>query len=156
MKKAVITTLVLFWIGIGAFIVNGFMNPGNSPSAPVGTTIHSPLSTLPPTTTVKLDLTELAKHSSSTDCWLLIDGYFYDVTSYLYAHPGGGTIVPSCGQEASQMFVSKGGRGAHSQNAWNELAAYRVGQLGSDAPTAAIDQVKKVAPPTYGGAYEDD
>ena len=36
-----------------------------------------------------LDLTELKKHTTETDCYLLYDGKVYDVTEFLDEHPGG-------------------------------------------------------------------
>lgn len=80
---------------------------------------------------INLSASELVKHNSISDCWLLINGKVYNVTNYLNSHPGGvGTITPYCGADSTGAFTTKGGRGAHSGFAWNILNNYYVGDLG--------------------------
>jgi cytochrome b involved in lipid metabolism len=42
-------------------------------------------------TTYTLD--ECKKHANDKDCWLVIHGKVYDVTSFLEEHPGGYDII---------------------------------------------------------------
>ena len=73
-------------------------------------------------------LAEVAKHSRETDCWIIVQGAVYDVTSYLYLHPGGaGTILAYCGRDATEAFLTKGGKGAHSSQAWDILSSFQIG-----------------------------
>ena len=52
---------------------------------------------------------ELAKHASAKDCWLLIDGTVYDVTTYLDNHPGGSAVmVEHDGQDCTSNFEDIG------------------------------------------------
>ncbi|WP_156685945.1 cytochrome b5-like heme/steroid binding domain-containing protein [Mycobacterium sp. Marseille-P9652] len=75
---------------------------------------------------------EIATHSSTTSCWLLISNRVYDVTTYLRRHPGGiATVTPWCGKEASQAFATEAGRGEHSPAAHDLLRAYWIGVLAS-------------------------
>lgn len=48
--------------------------------------------------------TEVAKHSSSEDAWLIIDGKVYDVTDF--DHPGGDVLLSYAGQDASEVFAA--------------------------------------------------
>lgn len=47
-----------------------------------------------------LSTSEIAKHNSSSDCWLVIDDQVWDCTEFAKQHPGGSacefsyTIVP--------------------------------------------------------------
>lgn len=46
--------------------------------------------------------TELMKHTTKHDCWLLINDNVYDVTSYLAEHPGGDDILlKNAGRDAT-------------------------------------------------------
>jgi len=53
---------------------------------------------------------EIEKHNSENDCWIVVDGKVYDVTSVLAWHPGGkATILSHAGnvhQETTEEFVS--------------------------------------------------
>lgn len=59
-----------------------------------------------PKYTGALTMTELAKHNSKTDCWELINGQVYDLSTYTSSnmHPGGEAILKGCGQDATAMF----------------------------------------------------
>lgn len=48
---------------------------------------------------------EIAAHTDKNSCWLAIDGGVYDVTSWLYKHPGGSKIIAHySGQDATEPF----------------------------------------------------
>lgn len=75
---------------------------------------------------------DVSQHNRRNDCWLIIGGKVYDVTSFLSQHPGGsGLITPFCGQDATLPFKTMGGRGAHSQRAVEILSSLYIGDLGS-------------------------
>ncbi len=76
---------------------------------------------------------EIAKHHVQEDCWLTIQGNVYDVSGYIFQHPGGaGEIIPFCGSDATNAFATKGKNPStpHSQIAVNLLAGYYIGTLG--------------------------
>lgn len=132
MKKYITTSLFIFVaIVVGVAIVSLiFPNSKSNQSA-----INNPVSGVNSGTTgtnLILSIAELAKHNSASNCWLLINGKIYDVTSFLYQHPGNaGTILPTCGTDATVAYDTKGrpnGR-PHSANANAMLADYFIGNL---------------------------
>lgn len=82
---------------------------------------------------VTLTLDEVAKHNQPQDCWIIINNQVYGVSEYLALHPGGaGEITPYCGQDATQAYNTKGGRGnTHSQTANQELGFFSLGTVNS-------------------------
>lgn len=77
-----------------------------------------------------ITLAQVATHTSTSNCWMIISGNVYNVTNYILIHPGGpGQIISFCGKDATVAFDTKGGRGPHSQTAQNMLTQYYVGVL---------------------------
>lgn len=91
-----------------------------------------------------LTATTVENHRVEDDCWLIISGNVYAVSSYLNSHPGGrDIIIPYCGQDATQAFSTQGGQGSHSSFASSELAAYVVGAIGSNITPEDIQQIEE-------------
>lgn len=48
---------------------------------------------------------QVGQHRSEDDCWLVIDGFVYDITAFLRSHPGGiAIILPYAGRDATRIF----------------------------------------------------
>lgn len=59
-------------------------------------------------TTKIYSLQEVAKHNTSKDMWLSIDGKVYDVTKYQHDHPGGAEIMlQHAGTESTESCVAR-------------------------------------------------
>lgn len=89
-------------------------------------------------TTKVLNMAEVSKHNSQSDCWLVISGKVYDITSYFGRHPGGnGTMLATCGTDATAAYNTKDPNATssnyfsngHSSRAESMLANYFVGNL---------------------------
>lgn len=143
MKKAVLVTLIFYFVAMGTMIGWGFISkqqkeadsenqinnsqpsksePGQSPSSSETTSS---------TAGNTYALSEVSKHSTPRDCWIAIDGNVYDVTKYLDMHPGGADLILIfCGQDATTAYNTKGGRrSGHSAGANKILAGYEIGTL---------------------------
>lgn len=111
-------------------------------SAPTGT---SPQETGVPsgqTQTVSLAPNDVAKHTTESDCWIIIDGSVFNVTKYLSLHPGGAfRILPYCGKDASTAFATKGGNGVHSAVAHQLLNMLKIGSLGGTTNASTVTAV---------------
>ncbi len=128
MKKLTAITLFIFWAIITAILTAGLAFYQNGKLGVQTQSVPLVMQGKP------LTMQELAKHNSETSCWLLIDGKIYDVTSYLYQHPGNAdTILPTCGTDATAAYNTKGDPNRprpHSDNARQLLANYYIGDLG--------------------------
>jgi len=51
-----------------------------------------------------LTLRDVAQHNTRDDCWMVIDGKAYDVTSWIDKHPGGDVMLSYAGMDATDVF----------------------------------------------------
>ena len=128
-------------------------------TTPTTSTTTQATITPPPSTTI-LDATEVAKHNTASDCWLIINNKVYSVASYLSSHPGGvGAITAYCGRDATTAFNTKGGTG-HSAYANSLLGQYYIGDLNQSVSTQQVQQnvqnTNTVTPPPTGRRENDD
>lgn len=74
---------------------------------------------------------EVAEHRSEKDCWMVIHGKAYDITSVLTSHPGGAECLMDCaGVDGTLAFDDVG----HSSYAWGTLKDCYKGEV-PDSPT---------------------
>lgn len=100
-----------------------------------------------------LNMVEIKKHNKSVDCWMLINGNVYDITSFFGSHPGGNaTMEATCGTDATDAYVTKdpnatstGGGSNHSSNARNMLKDYYLGILNQSIGQQTVDKIKTTA-----------
>lgn len=56
--------------------------------------------------------TEVATHDTAGDCWAIINGGVYDLTSWIPRHPGGERAIEGlCGKDGSAAFNGQHGGG---------------------------------------------
>ncbi|KAF8793022.1 uncharacterized protein LOC129968152 [Argiope bruennichi] len=71
-------------------------------------------------------LSEVAVHCNRNDCWIVVEDYVYDVTSFLDSHPGGfDVLMEHAGRDATVAFYGAG----HLPNTENLLKPFLVGSL---------------------------
>lgn len=132
-QKEVIIGLILVLI-VGGFI--GYYTLGNRENKPSGSTQtpnqQTGASAAPSNkpNTKSLTMTEVAKHNTPSDCWVVVSNKVYNVTNLEDSHPGGRqAIISSCGTDATEKFMTKGGRGSHSPKAQQVLQSFYIGNV---------------------------
>jgi cytochrome b involved in lipid metabolism len=107
-----------------------FLSSGVSSQNTSNSSSSKSVSTSSVSTNGKLTASEIAKHNTETDCYMIVNGKVYDVTTYLPVHPGGASrIIQYCGKDGTQAFDTKGGQGQHSNRANNDLSSLYKGDL---------------------------
>ena len=86
------------------------------------------------------DWDEILRHDKPGDFWVAMWGGIYDVSEWIYHHPGGAEVfIESYGHDASQAFKKVG----HSDEAWKLAQTFKVGRLKKGAKPPA-----RAGPPT--------
>lgn len=99
---------------------------------PLSAGVPAPGASSGTSTNTALTSDEVLKHNSGQDCWSVINGQVYDLTSYVSAHPGGATLISAiCGKDGSAAFS---GQHAGQSKPESTLAAFVLGPLVSGAP----------------------
>lgn len=70
---------------------------------------------------------EVATHSSKSDCWSIVNGRVYELTEWIAQHPGGEAVIEAmCGKDASTAFS---GQHAGDQTVSETIGLYEIGVL---------------------------
>src|SRR3989344_3395630 len=108
------------------------------------------------TGSVVLSAAEVARHNGAQSCWLLIEGKVYDATNYMNVHPGGrDRILPFCGADATEPFLTQGGKGSHSSLATEQLGTLYLGDLNSTVGNQTLNTVGQRIPTGSSDEEED-
>ncbi|KAL2519260.1 Cytochrome b5 [Abeliophyllum distichum] len=84
-----------------------------------------------PTLTKLYSMEEASQHNTQEDCWVVIDGKVYDVSSYLDEHPGGDDVLlGATGKDATDEFEDAG----HSKSARELMESFCIGELDPTSP----------------------
>lgn len=135
MPKLITTiSLFIFWAVVTAILAAGliYYQKSNLPvdlNSGTGATNFS---------TTTLNLLEIAKHNSASNCWMIISGKVYNFTSYISRHPGRSSMVPYCGLDGTSAFLS-GPPHSHSTFAQSLLSQYYIGDLNQ---TTSVQQIQ--------------
>lgn len=119
---------------LAALAVGVLGEPATGPAAPQAST--EPTSKPSPTAAAgTFTAAQVATHNSGTDCWSVVGGNVYDLTSYVSSHPGGASVIKAiCGKDGSAAFA---GQHAGAGKPANVLASYKLGVLAAGAAAAA-------------------
>ncbi len=142
-KKLGLILLAVAVIVFAGFIAWQLINsdeaaaPAGSSTTEQNTTQSANEAAADPGTTATYTASQVAAHNSADDCWTIIDGKVYDITSYIPRHPGGDEILRACGADGTSLFErretatgeSVGSGTPHSSSAAAQLASLQIGVL---------------------------
>lgn len=130
LRNLFLVITVAFWVGVIAYALR-------VPTVRAPEKLASTIALTPsPQALPVLHAAEVARHGSADDCWVILDGVVYDLTSYVNEHPDRHRELEShCGSDGTQPWrVKERGieRGEpHSAKAEQLLSALpRVGVIG--------------------------
>jgi len=92
---------------------------------------------------------DVSKHSTPSDCWIIINEKVYNITSYLPQHDSRLNIRPWCGTDATTAFNTKNGQGeGHSNNAFENLSTLFIGDISPNTQTVTTTPKLSLTPST--------
>lgn len=113
MRKLIYTVFVAFWASVLTLLLVGALAPRQQMSTGSDRLI---------------DLEELSRHATESDCWMEMQGQVYDFTAYLPEHPAPPEFMLIwCGKRATEGMRTKGYGRDHSPAAWQLAEQYRIG-----------------------------
>lgn len=116
MRKLFIACTLLFWLAVAGFWL--------------GSALHQETVTAEGEVMKAYSQAVVADHNSRDDCWMIIDGMVYDISTYLPEHPSAPEMVIAwCGREATNAYHTKTIGRPHSSRAGQILSGYHIGRL---------------------------
>lgn len=74
-----------------------------------------------------ITMSEVRKHDVASDCWAVVNGKVYDLSTWVSEHPGGsGPIISLCGTDGTKAFENQHDSAPQPNN---ELATLQIGVL---------------------------
>ena len=105
-----------------------------------------------PAGTINLSNSEIKTHNLKSDCWSIVNGNVYNLTSYVKNHPGGAPVIANiCGKDGSKAFVNQHNTQGKPNNV---LSSFLLGPVGASITAEAGQKV--IAPPAASNGDESD
>ena len=105
-----------------------------------------------PAGTINLSNSEIKSHNLKSDCWSIVNGNVYNLTTYVQRHPGGASVIANiCGKDGSKAFVNEHNTKSKPNNV---LSSFLLGPVGASI-SAEVGQ-KVIAPPAASNGDESD
>lgn len=105
-----------------------------------------------PAGTINLTNSEINAHNLKSDCWSIVNGNVYNLTTFVKSHPGGASVIANiCGKDGSKAFVNQ----HNTQGKPNKvLSSFLLGPVGASITAEAGKKV--IEPPVAGKGDESD
>jgi len=114
-----------------------FGGKSSAPTTNTSSTSPAPNTESASAKTKSFAIQEISLHNKATDCWTIVNGKVYDITSYVPRHPGGDEILLACGTDGTTLFTKRttsdgqkiGSGTPHDSSAQSQLASFQIGVL---------------------------
>ena len=114
-------------VAVGDKEIPGEVLRGTKPTPTPTSTSSSTASPTPSASPAGYTMAQVKANNSSKSCWAVIDGFVYNLTSWINSHPGGSSaIVSLCGTDATSTFKSQH---ANQGKPAAKLDSFRLGAL---------------------------
>jgi cytochrome b involved in lipid metabolism len=99
---------------------------------------------------IALSVAEIKTHDNKSDCWSIVNGNVYNLTSYVQNHPGGAAVIANiCGKDGTKAFTNQHNTQGKPNNV---LSSFLLGPLGASITADAGKKV--IGPPIISNSDE--
>jgi cytochrome b involved in lipid metabolism len=131
-------TVIVGHTGAQAAWAANSANPNSPSNAPQPVASSTPAPSGSSAAAAGYTLADVQQHSTPQDCWSMVNGQVYDLTSWISQHPGGpGVIEAMCGKDGTAAYQGKHGNSASAGAALASLAVPPPGGGAVPASSAA-------------------
>ena len=134
MKKIIIIFAIVLIVFVGVVVYvntnsrsSDYKSPGAEVINPSAETNQNGTSTTDGVKTYTL--AEVSTHAVEGNCWTVVRGKVFDISSFTSKHPGGSGILKGCGIDSTQVFEKRANGTPHPEKAWEALQQYYLGDL---------------------------
>ena len=114
-------------VAVGDKEIPGEVLRGTKPTPTPTSTSSSTASPTPSASPAGYTMAQVKGNNTAKSCWAVIDGFVYNLTSWINSHPGGSSaIVSLCGTDATSTFKSQH---ANQGKPAAKLDSFRLGAL---------------------------
>jgi cytochrome b involved in lipid metabolism len=101
---------------------------------------------------INLSTTEIKIHNTKSDCWSIVNGKVYNLTTYVQKHPGGSAVITNiCGKDGTNSFANE----HNTQSKPNSvLTGFLLGSVGTSVTKDAVNEV--ITPPASSNDEDSD
>ncbi|KAK7332714.1 hypothetical protein VNO80_29469 [Phaseolus coccineus] len=98
-----------------------------------------------------LSFEEVSKHNHKKDCWIIVNEKVYDITPFLYDHPGGDEVLlTATAKDATIDFEDVG----HSDSAIEMMEKYFIGKFETSTLPAKVNHRQPSPTQAHSGGNE--
>ena len=127
MRNTIVLGIISLFIVGGVVFIN--MNPGKG-VVPVGNISPTPTGVKKEATRTIM-MSEVAKHNLPENCWVVVSGKVYDLTSFIAQGQHPPVITEHCGKDGTAAFNMRGEKKSpHPEQAHQVLTTLYRGELG--------------------------
>ena len=74
-------------------------------------------------------LADVSTHAVEGNCWTVVRGKVFDISTFTSKHSGGPGILKGCGIDSTQIFEKRPNGTPHPEKSWGVLQTYLIGSL---------------------------
>jgi len=134
MKKIIIIFAIVLIVFVGVVVFVNTNNHSSDYKSPGAEVINQSAPRIQNGTSITGEvkiytLADVSAHAIEGNCWTVVRGKVFNISSFTSKHPGGPGILKGCGKDSTEMFEKRPNGTPHPEKSWGVLQTYLIGDL---------------------------